>query len=594
MVGLCGSYGSRRLDVEPIATSLSRSDADERFEYGEGGLRGQVIAHHEEGRPTTVPGEEASLAVWGSVYSRERPWGYERRPTGIPMAEFCAQVYAEGGIEALTELNGEFVCVVEQLGTDRVQVVTDRLGAQPVYYRAERGAISFSTSIQALAGHPGIETRYEPEYLAEYLGTKTVRGLRTPLVGIEQLPPASVTTLDPAAGEVRAERYWQPVYRPDDRPLSTFVDRFVDRFLAAIDDRIRDDRRHGLLLSGGSDSRLVLATLDHANAYGFADRSGEVETARRVASLAGVPFTQFDHGSGYTRRLLRRNATVSNFVGWFNEGRAIGVETALRREVDALVSGLYADVLFKGWSVPTRRLSVRGVSVPIPAARDVETREDVLGIRRGSTPPYIPDGIVERAHDRNLSGGSTVVDHGVAYPSYGALARHGFWYPLTNETSFDRYSDQQALPMVHPFLDRRLIDLALRLPTAYALRYNIVDRALTRLAPELAAIPHDGSGVALSRPRWVHRLGTVGAELRSDAAGNADDLRETDWIERVFERREPTIRALPLVEYDAVLETYDAHMAGADHTAALCGLLTLLEMPVTEAVTAPDRSTPAR
>ncbi|ADJ14588.1 asparagine synthase-related protein [Halalkalicoccus jeotgali] len=586
MVGLCGSYGSRRLDVEPIAAALSRSETDERFEYGTGRLRGSVIAHDRAGRPATVPGEGASLVVWGAVYSRERQQGYERRPPEVTTAEFCARAYAEDGIEALAEMNGEFVCLVEHPDGDRVRIVTDRLGTRPVYYRAERGAITFSTSIQALAGHPGIETGYVPEYLAEYLGTKTVRGLHTPLSGIEQLPPASVVTLDPDAGEVRAERYWQPIHRPENRPLSAFVDQFTERFLDAIDDRIRADRRYGLLLSGGSDSRLVLATLDRVDAYGFADPSGEVETARLVADLAGVPFTRFEHEPGYDRRLLRRNAAVSNFVGWFNEGRAIGVEATLRREVDALVSGLYADVLFKGWTTPTRRLSVPGASLPVPAAQNIETRADVLEARDTSTPPYLPDGVVERAHERNLSTGTPVVDHGMAYSSYGALSAHGFWFPLTNETSFDRYSDGQVLPTVHPFLDRRLIDLALRMPRAYALRYNLVDRALARLAPELAAVPHDASGLALSRPRWLHRLATMGAELRSDAAGNAATLRETDWIERLFERREPTIRALPLVEYDAVRRTYDAHMAGADHTAALCGLLTLLEMPITRTVTA--------
>ncbi|WP_122089538.1 asparagine synthase-related protein [Halalkalicoccus subterraneus] len=593
MVGLCGSYGAQRRDVEPISAALSRSDADEHFEYGTRDLRGQTIAHSEEGRPATVPGEDTSLVVWGSVYSRERSGGYERRPPGVTVAEFCARAYAEDGVGALTEMNGEFVCVVERPDDGRVRIVTDRLGTQPVYYHAEPGAITFSTSIQALATHPGIETRYVPEYLAEYLGSKTVRGLRTPLSGIERLPPASVSTLDSDAGEVRSERYWQPIHRPENRPFSAFVDQFIDRFLDAMDDRIRDDRRHGLLLSGGSDSRLVLATLDRVTAYGFSDSSGEVETARRVAYLAGVPFTRFDDESGYDRRLLRHNAEVSNFVGWFNEGNAIGVEGTLRREVDALVSGLYADVLFKGWTVPTRRLSTPAGSLPVPTAKTIETREAVLGTRDGSTPPYLPDGAVRRAHDWNLSAGSPIVDHGVTYPSYGALSDHGFWYPLTNETSFDRYSDQQVLPTVYPFLDRRLIDLALRLPTPYALRYNLVDRALARLAPELAAIPHDESGLALSRPRWLHRFATMGAELRSDTGGNAATLRETDWIAEVLEGHRSTIRALPLVEYDAVRETYDAHMAGADHTAALCGLLTLLEMPVTQTVATSVRSSPS-
>lgn len=589
MVGLCGSCGSRRRAIEPIAASISRFEGNEHAAFGEGNLRGRVITHGANGSPADVPGEETSISVWGEVYSRERSTGYERRPAGVSTATFCARAYAEDGIEALTELNGEYVCVVDDRDGGRTRIVTDRLGARPVYYHAAYGTITFSTSIQALVSHPGIEARYDSEFLAEYLGTKTVRGRRTPLAGIYQLPPASVATLDPDDGRIETERYWQPVHRPERGSISTFVDRFVDQFLDAVEDRVRPERRHGLLLSGGSDSRLVLSALDRVETYGFVDPADEVETARRAADVADAPFTRFDRNAEFDRRLFRRNTRVSNFVGWFNEGRAIGVETALRREVDALVSGLYADVLFKGWTIPTRRLTVPGGSIPMPLARRVETRESVLETRQGRTPPYLPDGVVERVQDRHLSNEPPVLDHGIAYSSYGELARQGFWYPLTNETSFDRYSDGQVRPTVYPFLDRRLVDLSLRLPREYALRYNIVDRAVTRLAPELAAIAHDESGVALSRPRWLHRLGAMHAELRSDAVGNAVGLREADWVDGVLERHEPTIRALPLIEFEAVRRTYDEHVAGADHTAALYGLLTLLETPTTELATADAR-----
>lgn len=584
MVGLCGSCGSEHLDLKPLVAGVSGERADNRFEYGTGTVQGRVTTHHPSEQPV-VSSEGVSLAVWGAVYSREHGGRYERRPAGVSTAEFCMRAYETDGIEALTEMNGEFVCLVEDRGGERVRIVTDRLGSQPVYYHATRGEITFSTAIQSLAIHPAIDTEYDPEYLAEYLGSKTVRGIKTPFVGIEQLPPASIVTLNPKKGSLEADRYWQPVYRPENHKFSTFVNQFVDRFLAAMDDRIRDGKRYGLLLSGGSDSRLVLSALDPQMTYGFGDRTGEIETAKRVARVAGVQFTRFDCDSAYSQRLLDRNAEVESFIGWFNEGRAIGVAAELAQDVDALVSGLYADVLFKGWTIPTRKRSVFGQSLPITTRHWIETRADVLESRTDRTPPYLPEGSCQRVHDRNLSDGSEVRDHGVQYPSYASLSRYGFWYPITNETSFDRYSDQQALPTVYPFLDRRLIELSLSIPTKYALRYNLVDRALSQLAPELAAIPHEDSGMALSRPRWLHRLGTVRQELRAANGGNAVDLREMKWIKQRLIDHEPTIRALPLVEYETVLDTYHGHMNGADHTAALCGLLTLLEMPATTALT---------
>lgn len=586
MVGLCGTFGSNGSTIGPMADRLDRRTATHRFEYEGALLVAAGVTHHPTPQPVAVEGEDASILVSGEVYSRERAEGYERRPAGTSTCTYCARAFAEGGIEALTQLNGEFVCLVVEEEPGRVRIVTDRLGTRPIYRYADGETVHFSTSIQALAGHPPVETGFEPSYLAAYLRRKTVRGVRTPLAGIEQLPPASITTLEPGAGSTACERYWQPTYRSERRSFETFVDRFIDRFAAAIDDRIRSDRRHGLLLSGGSDSRLILAATEPARAYAFDDGSSDVETATRVARTTDVPFTRFDRGSDHYRRLLERNGREGNFVGWFNEGHAIGYETRLREEVDALVSGLYADVLFKGWTTTTRELPVPGVSIPLPIERPIESREAYLEIASGSEPPYLEDGVgCDRLHDRNLvETHEGIRDHGVDYPGIPAMVRCGFWYPLTNETSFDRYSDEQVLPTVHPFLDRRLVDLSLRMPRRYGLRYNVVDRALSCLAPKLASIPHSDTGVAPSRPRWAHRLGALRSTVGSATGGNAATLRGMEWIGGFLEEREAAIRALPRVDYDDAIETYREHMGGANHTGALCGLVTLLGMPITMAL----------
>ncbi|TYL38424.1 asparagine synthase [Natronococcus pandeyae] len=595
MVGVCGAFGGNRPGIDPIPAWIDRDGAGERARHDGSALTGFAATHRRSSQPISVPERNATLLVFGSVYSRIQDGSSDRRPTGVSTPAYCAQEYAADGIDALTELNGEFVAVVVDHEGRTLRFVTDLLGSQPVYYSLDREWLLFSTSAQSLVHHPDVAAAFDPDSLVEYLTHKSVRGVETPFAGVKQLPPASITTVDFADPEpIEHERYWNPVLQPTSQPVDRFVDQFVDRFTAATEDRIRSGRRHGLLLSGGSDSRLLAATVDPERAYGFTTGSSmpadESTVAARVARTVGVPFTRFELGADRYPELLEEYGRHGNAIGWFNEGRTLTVTDAVREEVDTLVSGLYADVFFKGWSLPHRRLSTPVGSVSLPLERRIEDQRQYLQTRSEETPAYVDTDDVPSAHrvlEQSLVETSDGVrDHGIDYPSVAELGRTGFWFPLTNETSFDRYGDTQVLPTVYPFLDRRLIELSLRLPRTDAMRHNVVNRAVSRIAPDLAAIPHNESGVSLSRPRLLHWFGQLyGDQFRNSGGGtNADTLRG-DWLPEFVRARESTIRALPGIDYGEAHRLCREHVDGADHTAALCGLVSVLAMPATRTIT---------
>jgi asparagine synthase (glutamine-hydrolysing) len=600
MVGICGALGADRPSLDPLPTWVNRDGVGEESNYDGSTATVFAATHRRSPQPISIPKRDATVLAFGTVYGRlgDSP---ERRPSGVSTPAYCAQAYAADGIDALTELNGEFVAVVIDHDRDALQIVTDLLGSLPVYYHLEEPWLLFSTSVQSLVEHPAVDTGFDSDALVEYLTHKTVRGTDTLFADIRQLPPASVTTLDPDASEpITHERYWTPVLNPVERPIERFVERFIEAFTAAVDDRIRDDRRHGLLLSGGSDSRLLAATVDPDRAYGFSVGSStpadESDTAARVAQAVDVPFDQFDLGPERYPEYLDGYAHHGGGIGWFNEGRTLTAAETIRSEVDALVSGLYADVFFKGWSLPSRRLSTPIGPVTLPLEHRVDHRREYLETQTASAPAYV-DGETAPAADcvlaRSLVTTSTGVrDHGIDYPSIADLSRTGFWFPLTNETSFDRYGDVQVLPTVFPFLDRRLIELSLELPRADTMRYNIVNRAVSQLAPDLAAIPHNKSGLPLTRPRPLHWLGQLYSDRIGGASGaKADALREP-WLRSFVRDHESTIRSLPSIEYETAERLCREHLEGANHTGEICGLVSILTMPATETIVSPGDGTP--
>ncbi|WP_394738972.1 asparagine synthase-related protein [Natronococcus roseus] len=608
MVGVCGAFGRERPDIESMAEWIGRGDVGKAGRHDGDGLTCLAATHRQTPQPVRVPERDATLLVSGTVYSRLGDGSQRRRPVGVSTPEFCAREYAADGLEALTELNGEFVAVVLERANRRLRLVTDLLGSRPLYYHSSGDCLLFSTAVQSLVDHPDVPAAFDPPGLVEYLAHKQVRGTQTLYEGVAQLPPASITTVELGdEHSIAHDRYWYPTPQPTSLSADRFVDRFLDRFAAAVDDRVRSERTHGLLLSGGSDSRLLAATVDPDRTYGFTTGSttsgDESSIAARVARTIDVPFTRLELDPDRTPALLEAYGRHGNGIGWFNEARTLAVADEIREDVDTLVSGLYADVFFKGWTLPDRQLSTPLGDITLPVGRAAEDRRQFLETRSKATPAYVDTDAVPSARrvlERSLTDTTEGVrDHGVDYPSMAELGRVDFWYPLTNESSFDRYADVQVLPTVYPFLDRRLIELSLELPRSDAVRRNVVNRAVSRLAPDLAAIPHNESGVSLSRPQALHWVGQLYRERVGDSSDgtNAAALRE-DWLPTFVREHESTIRALPGIEYEEFCRLCREHRRGANHTGSISGLVSVLAMPATGTIVdagsgtdaVPDRS----
>lgn len=298
MVGLCGVLNRPDATVGGIAERLAVTGDERAVDYRTDGaaLGGLVHRSHPglDGDPGTAVDGDVVALLWGHLYGHEENGRYVPRRRTAPnrsAADYLADRYARGGTDALAGLNGEYAAVVVDHRTGSVSLVTDRLGSRALFYTtAADGAVVFSTAIQALAADAFVDPHLDPEYLVEYLTYERAFGTKTPLAGVEKVPPGSVLTVA-ADGMTTTERYWYPEYDPEDRPLSAFVDELAARFRAALADRTADDATRGALLSGGIDSRLLVGVGDTDVAYhltGWENR--ETRIARRVARTAGCAF----------------------------------------------------------------------------------------------------------------------------------------------------------------------------------------------------------------------------------------------------------------------------------------------------------------
>lgn len=560
---------------------------------------------------------DESVRCWliGDLYGYDasavgKPGGYKTRPATVDPAQYCASLYQRDGLRFVNGLNGTFTLLIYDREHDRLSLCTDRFGTVPLYWtRLDEKTIVFSTNIQSFPYHSDVDTAFNPAYLHEYLAFRRTFGVTTPLEGVEKLQPGTITTISLVDGATQSDQYWQPEYCPRDESFEWFVDEFVRRFRTVVDEWTRDDCEYGVLLSGGRDSRLVLAALEDATAFHMNDwMNREARTAERVALEADADFEILERGAQYRIDALKRNRWAGSFNGWFSLPYTSGFETEITEQVDGLLSGLYADALFRGHSVPSPTVSVGPLgSATVPIEQSIETVDEYINLLLESAHDDLPISTDLRPIlEANIyREGKQIVHHGVTYNSLDELIYYGDCYPLSNDDDLRFHTDlHQMLPYRSPFLDNRLVDLSLSMPVRYRLRRDLIGQAVERLAPDLAAIPHATTGVALSRSFPIkyagrHLLELWDKHIRDQTPpkpymtngpwlDDAELLRSEPFARTVFEQTANLADELPGFDADGIDDLYHTHLCGQDRVGELYTLLTLLTMPVTKRVLEPE------
>ncbi|MDS0295678.1 asparagine synthase-related protein [Halogeometricum luteum] len=618
MVGIQGRLGDAEHPSPHPSLSLTGEERCDR--YAADGLGVTVLAHGRSRNRTPGSAANGTTRWWvdGRIHSVETPSG--GRSDVSDGGRACADLFESAGPAAADRLNGTFVAVGYDGRENEAYVVTDRLGTRPLYYARTDGGLVFSTHVQSLPAHPEVDADVDPDLLAEYCSLERTAGVTTPLTGVESFPPSSVTTIDLDTLETRSERYWSPHHDPEDASFETFARRYAETLETVMRERLVPGRRYGFLVSGGSDSRLLLDIAtdvlprEDIVVYHLSDwMSDEARAAERAALTEGVEFRWLRRGEGHQERLLSAAAETMNFQGRAEQAHALSHVDRLREEVDCLVTGLYADTFFEAMNVDRHAVGLGPLgtfhSLTAVPTRSVEDHVERYG---DSTPAYVDTdrSLREILRERiDVREDGSVVDHGVSFPSLRDLSLYGETYPLWTDADQFYWSLEQTMPHWTPFLDDRMVDLAESVPVRYQLRRKLSNAALRHRESPLAAFPLSSTGVSPSRGFLAQFLGARLTALvrRFSDTGEPPQpyfthepwtyvpgvLDHQTFVADVLRRRQSDVRDAPFLRWDGVLDSFRARLDGERGTSELYTLLSLLEMPVFEDLRS-ERSGPKR
>jgi asparagine synthase (glutamine-hydrolysing) len=209
-------------------------------------------------------------------------------------ASYLASAYEQAPAAFPRSLNGRFHAIIRDHALRKLILINDRYGMHRVYYHEGKDAFYFAAEAKAiLAACPHLR-RIHPRSMGEFISCGCVLDNRTLFEAIHVLPPASVWTFRNGHLEKR-QNYFEPGEWEDQQLLDPegFYESLRATFSGAIGSYFRSQENIGVSLTGGLDSRIIMAWRGAAReipCYSFGGMyrtCRDVAIARKVASVCG-------------------------------------------------------------------------------------------------------------------------------------------------------------------------------------------------------------------------------------------------------------------------------------------------------------------
>jgi len=618
MAGICGVFGRTEHTVDVMSEILYYNGNEKRCKYDDNhlSLENVFLPKAYEEQPTLTK-NKMQIWIWGNIHGIQKGDHHKPKDREESNSQLFSKLYNRYELEFLKELNGEFAGVIYDEKNKKIHLVTDRLSTHPIFYtKTKEGDLVFSTQIQCLPLYPSVETSFEMKYLYQFLIFERVLGVKTPLKGIEKVHPGAVLTYDFNSGDIKQEIYWTPRYQPKNRPFREIQNEFIAIFKDIINERIREDLRYGLYISGGRDSRLILAAIKdvfpdlevtcfHMNEF----MNREAKISKEVADACGCEFVLLKRELDYQSKVLEYSSPISIYSSWFDQAHGIGFKDDIRKKVDVIFNGSGANTILEMGQVPKKSIKIPIVNqnfyVNKPHIfKDIneftEYYLDAYGSlsgRKHKIPKYLKR--LERSDLKKIllseykEGASHFEYHGVKYPTLYDFIHSYKMYPITNMYSYlTYYADNQYILTEYPFLDNRLIDFSLILVDDYKKKKQIISSTIQKLNPDLGNIKHANTGLPLKYPSRIHFIkGQYNMAMsklfpsrkKEGSWGNMSEvLRKHDFVKDVIYENEDLIKKCTFLEWDKVIECYKDHLDGKNNEDQLIALLTFLRNPITK------------
>jgi len=209
-------------------------------------------------------------------------------------SQFLIKIYDEGKLERLKEVNGFFIVAIYDTSKEKLTIINDRHGLIKLYYYYDENLLCFAPKIKPLLGLASNKI-LRGESIADFFLFGYLLGDSTFFSQIMQLRPGSI--LEISNWNMKLTRYYDYEYAeiPEAKPREELIDELHTLWQNAVERRIKMHESIIIPLSGGLDSRAILAAAlkcvskENITTFTFGEKgSFDFEIGRIIAKIAGV------------------------------------------------------------------------------------------------------------------------------------------------------------------------------------------------------------------------------------------------------------------------------------------------------------------
>lgn len=577
MCGIAGAFSGSLIDkkiqnlMEDIIESQHRRGPDYRAIEMISGIRTNVILGHNR------------LSIIDLTTAANQPmWDWERRYCLVyngetynyieikaeleglghsfhtrSDSEVIIEAFKEWGVRCAERFNGMFAFALFDAVEERLYLFRDRFGVKPLYYFVHEDTIVFASTGTAIAKH----FKLEPDL------NYVMRGLRygiyeggdmAPFRGLKELRPAhymEVKLSETGKLTAKLNEYYQLelsvtslVDSLEQKSIKELVTEVSALLESAIDIRFRADVPVGVSLSGGLDSSTVaaLSALREGEVMGFTfghpdDLTSEGPLVHKICERTGIKVRYVRPGIEEIIEAFYQtiDAQGAPFPAGSVMAQYLVFKAARSEGVKVLLGGQGGDEIFMGYR--------KFMMFYLLQLFNQKHYVDAFAFALSLAPTFLaecPQAVIywrERHRYTSNSGLAAVLNlPPAANETLGFDPAQPLWMRQMHDVLYTslptllRYEDRNSMgnsvESRLPFLDYRLVEVALALPIAVKLRKGfgkwILREVVKEKIPETIRVARYKRGFDVRQASWIDQ--GLGASIRQSLQERFAGIK--DWL----------------------------------------------------------------